>query len=293
MDARADGPDHPFFARDLSGAGQGGTAVHEALINGTRLAWREAGAGQPLVLLHGFPFDSRLWEPQLGALPAGWRAIAPDLRGFGRSRAGDLPLTMEQHARDVRALLELLGIEQAVVAGLSMGGYCALALHRLDPARVRALVLCDTRAEPDTDENRRQRAAQVAIARERGVDDVVRPMLARLLAPATVAGNPALARGLEELMRGTPPATLVAALQGLASRPDAQPQLAGIRVPTLVLGGELDEITPPAVLRQLAADIPGARLELLPGAGHVSNLEAEAGFNAALHAFLAELPGAH
>lgn len=263
--------------------------MKQARINGTNLAWREAGAGAALVLLHGFPFDSRLWEPQLGALPPGWRGIAPDLRGFGRSELGNAALSMEQHARDVLALLDRLEIGAAVIGGLSMGGYCAFALHRLDPGRVRGLVLCDTRAEPDSDEARRQRAAQAAAVRERGVDDVVRAMLGRLLTPTTIAARPALAHALEEMMRGTPPATFVAALQGLAARPDARPQLPGIRVPTLVMGGEQDEITPADVLRSLAASIPRARLRLLPAAGHVSNLEAEAGFNSALCEFLAEL----
>lgn len=266
--------------------------MNEATINGARLAWREAGAGDPLIFLHGFPFDSRLWEPQLLALPDGWRGIAPDLRGFGRSEAGGLPLTMEQHARDLAALLELLGIRRAVICGLSMGGYAALALQRLRPELVRALVLCDTRAEPDGAEARQQRAAQVAAVRERGVDDVVRPMLARLLTPATLARRPELARALLEMMRATPPETLAAALHGLAARPDARPQLAGIRVPTLVIGGEQDEITPPAVLRELAGGIDGARFQLLADAGHVSSLEAAAAFNAALAAFLADLGAA-
>lgn len=263
--------------------------MRQARINGANLAWREAGTGEALVMLHGFPFDSRLWEPQLRTLPPGWRGIAPDLRGFGGSELGNASLSMEQLARDVLALLDRLEVGAAVIAGLSMGGYCAFALHRLDPGRVRALVLCDTRAEPDGDDARRQRAAQAAAVRERGVDDVVRGMLGRLLTPRTIAERPALARALEEMMRSTPPATFVAALQGLAARPDARPQLGGIRVPTLVLGGDQDQITPPDVLRSLAESIPGARLRLLPLAGHVSNLEAEAAFNAAMHEFLAEV----
>ena len=265
--------------------------MNEAPINGTTLAWRAAGSGSALVLLHGFPFDSRLWEPQLRDLPEGWQGLAPDLRGFGRSRGGDVPLTMEQHARDVLALLDRLAIERAVVCGLSMGGYCALALHRLDPGRVRALVLCDTRAEPDTDDARRQRAAQAALVRDGRAGDVLGPLLRRLVAPDTPARRPEVMTVLETMMFGTLPETLVAALHGLAARPDARPQLPGIRVPCLVLGGELDELTPPAVLRELARAIPGARLALLPGAGHVSNLEAADHFNGELHVFLAELDG--
>jgi pimeloyl-ACP methyl ester carboxylesterase len=116
-------------------------------------------------------------------------------------------------------------------------------------------------------------------------------MLGRLLTPATLAGRPALAAALEAMMLATPPDTMIAALHGLAARPDARPQLPAIRVPTLVMGGELDEITPPAVLRELATGISGARLQLLPGAAHVSNLEADAAFNTALHSFLGDLAG--
>jgi pimeloyl-ACP methyl ester carboxylesterase len=260
-----------------------------ATVNGTTLAWREAGAGEPLLLLHGFPFDSRLWEPQLAALPAGWRGIAPDLRGFGGSEAGGVPLTMEQHARDTLALLDHLGLDRAVVCGLSMGGYCALALHRIGAGRVRALVLCDTKAEPDSAEARRQRAAQVAQVRERGSGELVAMLLRRLVAPATLHGRPAVVGKLERMMRDTAADTLIEALHGLASRPDARPQLPGIRVPALVLGGALDEVTPPEVMRDLAAAIPGASLRLLPDAGHASNLEAADAFNAELHAFLAAL----
>jgi len=264
----------------------------EALVNGARLCWREAGEGDVVVLLHGFPFDSRLWDPQLRALPAGWRGIAPDLRGFGGSDRGDVPLTMEQHARDVLALLDLLDLGQVVVGGLSMGGYCALAMQRLAPGRVRGLVLSDTRAEADSDEARRLRSAQVVTVRQRGAAEVLQPMTRRLLAPQTIAERPEVVAALEEMMYSTPPGTMVAALQGMAARPDARPQLATIRVPVLVLGGELDEITPPAVLAELAAAIPGAQLRLLPGCGHVSNLEASPAFNEALHSFLQRLPAA-
>lgn len=253
------------------------------------MTWREAGEGAPLLLLHGFPFDSRLWEPQLAALPAGWRGIAPDLRGFGGSEAGGVPLTMEQHARDALALLDHLGVRRAVVCGLSMGGYCALALHRIEARRVRALVLCDTRAEPDSDEARRQRAAQVAVVREGGSGELIPALLRRLVTPATLNGGSEVAVKLERMMSETAAETLIEALHGLASRPDARPQLPGIRVPTLVLGGALDEITPPEVLRELAAAIPGASLRLLAHAGHASNLEAADAFNAELHAFLAAL----
>ena len=275
-----------MIAQDGAPAG----VTREAVVNGARLAWREAGSGEPLVLLHGFPFDSRLWEPQLRSMPPGWRGIAPDLRGFGRSERGDLPLTMEQHARDVLALLDLLEIDRAVVGGLSMGGYCALAIHRIAPARVRALVLCDTRAEADSDEARRQRAGQAVAARERGVTEVVSPMIERLLAPGGAGRHPAVRHALEAMMSAHPRrhagGSLArsggsagrAASAGRYQRTHPRPRWRARPV-----------ITPAPVLAGLAAAIPGATLRLLPLAGHVANLEAEADFNDGLHAFLAGL----
>lgn len=262
-----------------------------AALTGIDMSWREQGDGDVALFLHGFPFDAGLWEPQLHALPPGWRGVAPDLRGFGESR-GHLDLdayTMEQHARDALALLDHLGAQQAVVCGLSMGGYIALALHRLAPARLRALVLADTRAEPDSDDARRQRLQQAAEIGAQGTAPFVERMLPRLLSPATRHARPELADTVRAMMLRAPAETVVRALRGLAARPDARAQLPQVQVPTLVIGGEADEITPPAALEALAGGIRGAELRILPGAGHVSNLEAEHEFNTSLRAFLLAL----
>jgi pimeloyl-ACP methyl ester carboxylesterase len=253
-----------------------------APLDGTRLSWTGQGAGEAILFLHGFPFDARLWSGQLAALPAGWRGVAPDLRGFGTSPV-PAALTVEAHAADAFALLDHLGVEQAVVCGLSMGGYIALAMQRSAPRRIRALILADTRAEPDSDESRRQRMRQAETVRQEGADGFIAGMLPKLLA---ANARPEIARAVEQMMRDTPPATITATLAALAERPDARPQLPHIRVPVLVMGGREDAITPPATLEGLARAIPGAALALLDGAGHVSCMEAGAAFNAALHRFL-------
>jgi 3-oxoadipate enol-lactonase len=123
------------------------------------LNWREAGEGPAVVLLHGFPFNAAQWEPQLASPPAGWRLIAPDLPGFGASPAspGDEPYTMSAMAREVARLLDRLGVERAVICGLSMGGYVAFAFWRAFRERTVGLILCDTRATPDTDAARKDR----------------------------------------------------------------------------------------------------------------------------------------
>ena len=258
-----------------------------ARVGGVELAWSEAGGRDVVLFLHGFPFDRRLWAPQLAALPDGWRGIAPDLRGFGESACPAEPAyTMERHAADMLALLDALDVAQAVVCGLSMGGYVALAMQRAAPARVRALVLADTRAEPDTAEARTQRAEQAQAIESDGASAFIDGMLPKLLADGAAED---VRERVRRMMEGTAPATLVRALHGLAERPDGRPALPAVAVPVLVIGGTEDRITPPDVLRALADAIPGARLELIDGAGHVSNLEAERAFNDALHSFLQSL----
>lgn len=262
-----------------------------AHLNGIDLHWNERGTGPVVLFLHGFPFHRDLWDAELAALPHGWRGLAPDLRGFGASRDhGHGPLSMEQHADDMIALLDQLQVDRAVVCGLSMGGYVSLALLARARERVRALVLCNTRAEPDGPEARQGRLETAERARREGGEAVVDGLLPKLLAESTAREHPAVVERLRAIMDATPGETIARASLGMAERQDARPLLAGLDIPTLVIGGEHDQLMPPAVLEGLAGAIPGARLAMLPGAGHVSNLDNPAAFRAALHGFLAALP---
>lgn len=260
-------------------------------VNGVRLACRERGRGRPitLLLIHGFPLDHRMWDAQAVGLADQARVIAPDLRGFGRSAAAVAgPLTMDQHADDLAGLLDALKIGRAVVAGLSMGGYIALAFWRRHRARVQALVLADTRAEADAPPAQANRDAAAAKVRATGVAAIVEDMLPRLLAPANLA-RPRLADRLRAMMMEQPAEMVIAALAGLRDRPDSRPTLPTIAAPTLVLVGEHDALTPPADATALAAAIPTARLVVIPAAGHMSPLENPRAVNAALRVFLREL----
>jgi 3-oxoadipate enol-lactonase len=259
-----------------------------ATVNGARLAYRERGLGQPvaLLLIHGFPLDCRMWDAQLAGLAGQARVIAPDLRGFGRSAAAlSGSLTMDQHADDLAALLDHLSIGRAVVAGLSMGGYIAFAFWRRHRARVQALVLADTRAEADSPPAQANRDASAAKVRAAGVAAIAGDMLPRLLAPASVA-NPRLAERMRTMMADQPAETIIAALGGLRDRPDSRPTLPAITVPTLVLVGAHDALTPPADAVTMAAAIPDARLVIIPAAGHMSPLENPRAVNAVLRDFL-------
>lgn len=260
-------------------------------VNGVRLAYRERGRGQPstLLLIHGFPLDHRMWDAQSVGLADQARVIAPDLRGFGRSAAAVAdPLTMDQHADDLAGLLDALKIGRAVVAGLSMGGYIALAFWRRHRARVQALVLADTRAEADAPAARANRDAAAAKVRAAGVAALAEDMLPRLLAPANLA-RPRLAERLRAMMVAQPAETVIAALAGLRDRPDSRPTLPTITAPTLVLVGEHDALTPAADAAALAAAIPAARLVVIPAAGHMSPVENPRAVNAALRTFLREI----
>ncbi len=254
------------------------------------MEWREAGSGPNVLLfVHGFPFSGAIWDDQLAAVPDGWRFVAPDLPGFGRTAPIGGTLTMERLADELVVFLEQLGIRRAVVCGLSMGGYATLALWRRHPARVRALVLADTRAAPDTPQARAGRYENAARARSNGVRVVAEAMLPRLLARHTLESRPDIVARLVAIMEAASVEGMAGALEGMAERADSTPLLHTIEVPALVLVGENDELTPPAESESLAEHIPNALLRVIPGAGHVTCMEAPEVFNRELNAFLAGL----
>lgn len=261
-----------------------------AAVNGIRLSYHQRGSGNRPVLLfiHGFPMDHRLWTAQLRGLAPHARVIAPDLRGHGRSTVTPPPLTMEQHADDLAALLDHLDVERAVVGGLSMGGYVAFALWRRHRDRVRALVLADTRAEPDTVAARLGRDAAALRVQELGAAAHAEEMLPKLLAPANLA-VPRRVSAARSMMAAQPVAGIVGALAGLRDRPDSRLTLATITVPTLILVGEADTLTPPSDAAVMAAAIPTARVVTISGAGHLSPLENPRAFNAALRDFIRQV----
>jgi 3-oxoadipate enol-lactonase len=258
------------------------------LPDGLELAYDDAGDGIPLVLLHGWPHDRTLWAGQLRGLATHARCIVPDLRGFGATGVV-APFTIDQYADDVAALLDTLGIARAVVGGLSMGGYVALAMVRRHRERIRALVLADTRATADTDEVRANRMRLVALVEEHGIEALAERQLRPTLGRSTFSQHPQLVELVRRMMAASPPAGAIGALRAMAARPDSSALLSTIAVPTLVVGGAEDTFTPPSELEMLAAAIPGSRLELIERCGHVCPLERPAAFNHVLSEFLAAL----
>jgi 3-oxoadipate enol-lactonase len=261
-----------------------------ALVNSIRISYGDRGRGREMALLlvHGFPLDRRLWAAQVDTFANMTRVITPDLRGHGRSQVVPGPFTMEQHADDLAALLDHLRVRRAVVVGLSMGGYVAFAFWRRHPERVRSLILADTRAEPDSAAARAGRDAAIAKVQQTGATAYADEMLPRLLAPDSLADGK-IAGAARKMITEQPIAGIVGALGGLRDRADSQATLPTITVPTLVIAGDADVITPPADAQALAAAIPGARLAVIPRAGHLSPLENPRAFNAAVRAFLRNL----
>jgi 3-oxoadipate enol-lactonase len=253
------------------------------------MAYDEAGSGTPVLLLHGFPFNRSMWHEQVEALTPRYRVITPDLRGHGETMVTGGPATMEEMARDVAALMETLEISRATVGGLSMGGYVALALYKLFPLRVRALMLADTRAQADTEEARENREQQAEKALNEGMGSVAEAMLPKLLSPRTMAQRPQVVARVREMIVNTKPEGAAAAQRGMAQRSDQFPFLWRIIAPTLIVVGREDAITPVSDSERMHREIGGSRLAVVEDAGHLSNLEQPESFNRVLTKFLRDL----
>jgi 3-oxoadipate enol-lactonase len=258
----------------------------KARIRGTELAYDVRGSGPAVLLLHAFPLGLAMWDDQVRALSAAFQVVRFDARGFGGSPPGDGLLSMERIADDAVALLDHLQIAAATVCGLSMGGYAAFAFARNHSARLRGLVLADTKASADSDQARRVRAEQAEKVRKEGTSAIAEAVIPKLLGKTTHEQRPPVVARVRDLILANPPRGITDALAGLAARADSTPTLREIRVPTLVVCGEEDAITPPAEAEALQAGIKGSQLELIPKAGHLSNLEAPDAFNRSLDAFL-------
>lgn len=255
-------------------------------LNGIEIGYTEVGQGSAVVLLHGFPLNRSMWRDQMQELSATHRVIIPDLRGHGETAVSSDQAMMEEMAGDVAALLDHLKIEQTVLGGLSMGGYVAFAFYRLFPSRVLALVLADTRPQADSEEARRNREAMRVRALQQGIDTIADALLPKLLAPASLAKDFETVTRVREMILGTKPEGAAAALRGMTARLDYSDLLPEITVPTLIIVGSEDAVTPPTDAESMHRMIRNSQLETIDGAGHLSNIERPAEFNQALINFL-------
>ncbi len=243
------------------------------------------GDGPALLLIHGFPLDRTIWKHQVATL-AGWRRIAPDLRGMGSSDAPASGYSMAAYADDLARLLDRLRVQRAVVAGLSMGGYVAFEMLRRHRGRITGLILCDTRAAADSDDGKRGRDELIALADAGGAAVIADRMLPKLLGRSTHQTQPHVVAQVREMIGRAPVAGLKGALAAMKERADATDMLSGIDVPTLVVAGQEDELIPVSVARELTSAIPSAALTVIPGAGHVPSIESPTAVSRVFSEFL-------
>ena len=244
-----------------------------------------------IVLLHAFPLGANMWEPQIRSIPRGWRLITPDLRGFGGTTDPDgASPSMDDYAKDVIDLLAELKVERAVIGGCSMGGYATFAVIRLAPDLVSGVVLADTRAGADTLEGRSNRRSMLALVEREGASGVAREMMPKLLGVTTRETNTTVESTVRRLIKQQSNDAIRGAIVRMMERPDSTSIVAALRVPTLILVGAEDELTPVEESRKMADAIPGSRLEIIPHAGHLANLEQPELFNTALVGFLSAFP---
>jgi pimeloyl-ACP methyl ester carboxylesterase len=248
------------------------------------MAWLEAGAGWPLVLLHAFPLHAEMWRPQLERVPDGWRFLAPDFPGFGGSElAAAAEPSLDVYATAVGDLMDGLELEDAVIAGLSMGGYVTFAMFRQSPERFTGIVLADTRSQADTPEGRDGRARLREVLARDGTRAVADQMLPRLLSPGA---DPAVAVQVRAMIEEADPAAVDAAIVAMMARPDSTEALPRLSCATLVVVGEHDALTPVADAEAMQRALPRSTLTIVPRAGHLSNLEQPGFFSRALADFL-------
>lgn len=259
--------------------------------NGININYRDEGAGVPVIFIHAFPLNQTMWDDQLVALQSCCRTITLDLRGFGRSDAARGPCLMDKMAADVRGLMSSLGVGKAVLVGLSMGGYVSLAFYRNYPGSVLAMVLADTRASADTREARERRLKSAERAEREGARAIAEDMIPMLLGRTTLETRPQVIERVRAMIEGNSPIGIAGAQRGMAERRDSTPLLEAINFPTLILAGDEDTLTPVDEAAGLCAGIRGARLRVLEGAGHLSNLEKPDEFNSVLIEFIKSVEG--
>lgn len=248
----------------------------------------ENKSATPVVFIHAFPMTKNMWDEQIEFLKKDYRVIAFDIRGLGKSKLQS-PYTLEFVVDDLVKLLDQLKIEKAVVVGLSMGGYVALRAVERNPEHFRALVLADTKSEPDTDAAKLSRYKALATIQDQGVKNFVDGFIKNSVAPSTVTEKPDVFKRANLIASSNNANGVSSALLALISRTDTTASLAKIQIPTLILHGELDTVIPLAAAQSLNEKIKGSKLVTIPKAGHLSNLENAEAFNSALGKFLTDL----
>ncbi len=263
----------------------------KAVVNGNEVYWVDVGASDalPIVLIHGFPFSHEMWDPQIEALGKRFRIIAYDLRGHGKTSVGDGQYMLEFFVDDLIGLLDYLRIERAVLCGLSMGGYIALRAIERNPEKVAGLILADTQAKADSNEAKLRRAAAIKSVKTNGVEAYAESFVKSVFAAQSFGSKSEAVEKIKRIIQSNSAQGICGALLALVSRTDTTEALPEIKIPTLILVGEHDTLTPPSASQEMHSRIPSSNIHLIPDAAHMSNLENPDEFNKQVLNFLARL----
>jgi len=258
-----------------------------AMINGVEIYYVDVGNsdGLPIIFVHGFPLSHEMWQPQIEVLEK-FRVIAYDVRGHGKSGVGDGQYMIEFFVDDLLGLLDYLKIRKVIICGLSMGGYITLRAVERSPDRFIALILVDTQSRPDSNDVKLRRANLIRLVKTEGVKAFSESFVKALLTPDTFTKKTVIVEKLTQIIRGNSPLGICGTLVALASRTDTTESLPHIKVPTLILVGMHDLLTPPSVSQEMQSKIPGSEIHLIPNAAHMSNLENPEEFDKHLLSFL-------
>jgi 3-oxoadipate enol-lactonase len=259
-----------------------------AVVDSLEMGYDDVGTGLPMLLVHAFPLNRTMWAPQVSALVERCRCIAADFRGFGESSVRP-PYSIEQYADDLAHLLDVLRIDKVVLAGCSMGGYVAFAFWRRHRSRVRALVLSDTRAGADSDKALARRRALIEVARTEGSTAIANLQIAGMVGKTTREKQPDTYDAVHRMIAQAPVEGIVGALEAMMLRADSTALLGSIDVPTLIVVGDEDALTPVKEARAMHERVAGSRLEVIAQAGHLASVERPAAFNHVLTEFLVAL----
>ncbi len=261
-------------------------------VNGFDLSYDDVGEGKiPIIFLHGFPFDKTMWELQLEFLKFKYRLIAVDIRGFGKSDEEESPLSIDLFGEDLIAFMDKMKIEKAIVCGLSMGGYIALDAQKRFPERFEALVLCDTQCIADTPEVKKNRLKTIDEIESNGVAGFNEGFLKKVFHKESLKSNKELVNQLRFVVFANSQHIITQGLKAIAERLETCSTLYRIKIPTMIICGKDDEVTPLAQSESMHSSIQGSILKVIENAGHVSNLEQPHEFAKHLSEFLAGLPG--
>lgn len=260
---------------------------HFVDVNGIKMKVLIEGSGSPLLFVHGFPLDHKMWQAQTEYFKKNFTVLAPDLRGFGHSEVTCGTVTMEQHADDLNSLLDQLNIEEPIIfCGLSMGGYIAWEFWDNFPQRLRALILSDTRPNSDSEEGINNRLKMVELVLKHGPKSIASSMIPNLISETSQRDQPSIAKRLIEMIESTDCEGVAASQRGMAERKDYSHLMTDIQIPTLVIVGSEDQLTPPDVMKTMSSQIPAATYFEIPSVGHMTPMEAPDAVNQRMEQFL-------